>query len=143
MVNNMGKAMLYYTGIDEANWYFRIGLAESRTVFDTVTVFDTIRVSVYDTVTVCDTVYVLGIKNEYYNQDLIVYPNPAKDLVTVEGNSQDLISLKVFNVHGQDCTEKTSILDQNNQSIVFDISHLPPGAYVIKSETAAVVLYKP
>jgi hypothetical protein len=65
---------------------------------------------------------------ELTSQNLVVFPNPAIDLITVK--TEDLInSIKIYNIFGQLVTS----LDQPENQI--DISGLSAGSFLIQVET--------
>jgi hypothetical protein len=65
---------------------------------------------------------------------LVVYPNPAKDALTISYNTpgEERIHVELYNVYGQKINnfiEKNSI---GLFSITIDISYLESGVYVIR-----------
>jgi len=67
---------------------------------------------------------------------LLIYPNPAKDIITIEiqQNSKEN-TLTIFNINGQRLIEKTII---DNKTLV-DISNLSRGVYFVKLVTGKTV----
>ena len=68
----------------------------------------------------------LGLVNKAENS-FRIYPNPAKDILSIDVPNQQILSLKVFNRNG-------ALLLQGNQSQL-SISALPNGTYFIEVET--------
>lgn len=64
--------------------------------------------------------------NELAELDLIVYPNPANTAILLNGNFNDPVTVKLYNVNGQKLLEKKNVL--NDERI--DISLLPVGMYI-------------
>ena len=60
-------------------------------------------------------------------EDILVYPNPAKDKIYVHGNNIDKVEL--FNSLGQ-CQQQTSASEQDH--ILIDVQDLSAGIYLLK-----------
>ncbi len=74
--------------------------------------------------------------------ELLIFPNPSSDLVTLKG---DLVTLSTFgflNVLGQNIKSEITIYDQGDGTIVLDVSTLSPGIYQIKCGTKVTALVK-
>jgi len=65
-----------------------------------------------------------------YNNQFIVYPNPAKNKITVAGKFTLGDKLQLNDISGRTIFEKT--INFNNQSLQFDLPSLPPGIYLLK-----------
>ncbi|HET8860878.1 T9SS type A sorting domain-containing protein [Marivirga sp.] len=65
---------------------------------------------------------------------LIIYPNPAKDLITLKGIAGESIQFKIFNVLGQEVTRSISILKNSEGNLQLNISLLLPGTYYLKTK---------
>jgi subtilisin-like proprotein convertase family protein len=65
--------------------------------------------------------------------DLIIFPNPATDKVTVQGDAISLSTFQLLNELGQDVRTKTPSFKPNDGALVLDISSLSSGVYVIKN----------
>lgn len=126
--------------------YNGIDTASPCTVFDTITVFDTVSVTVYDTthITIYDTTHVsvtttdtlvidfnTGLAPPNNSNTLKVYPNPTKDhLVINNGNLSSMTgySIKVTNALGQ------VVFNQpvNQQQFYIDLSNWGgSGTYIL------------
>jgi hypothetical protein len=68
------------------------------------------------------------------NATLNVYPNPAKDFVTVKFqlSQPSLHQLKIFSVDGKCISTKRFQLNKNDSSVKLDIKSLSPGLYYIQ-----------
>jgi hypothetical protein len=73
--------------------------------------------------------YELGI----LNYELRVYPNPAKDVISVEGDFSDVEKLKIYNYLGQEIECKQ--LKINNSKFIIETAGLPRGLYYVKGKT--------
>ena len=74
---------------------------------------------------------VLTTKNELANQTIRVFPNPAKQIVTISfSNSNTINSIEIINTIGQTIFVKR--IEIGNNIELFDISELPQGVYYIK-----------
>lgn len=74
--------------------------------------------------------------------DLVVYPNPTYNQVTVEGDVKELEQLKIYNSLGQDITSKTKKLTQNSTRLMIDISSLATGIYYFTTEHSVTKVRK-
>jgi Peptidase family M1 domain/Secretion system C-terminal sorting domain/Peptidase M1 N-terminal domain len=64
----------------------------------------------------------------YTSKDLLISPNPAKDVVNIsfDNNNREKATVKVMNAEGKLVLESTT----NNEFIHFDVSNLPAGVYM-------------
>ncbi|NOU61286.1 BNR-4 repeat-containing protein [Marinifilum caeruleilacunae] len=67
--------------------------------------------------------------NQENNMDLIVYPNPAKDYVTVDLKTENIQSLQLFDMNGRLIKTESAI---NNSRIKVNIQDVSSGMYLIK-----------
>ena len=65
----------------------------------------------------------------YEDREVFLFPNPAKDFLTVKTN--DLSAIHIFSLLGQDLTEIIKIQKTGNQQFKIDISELKSGSYSI------------
>ena len=73
------------------------------------------------------------------NQDIEVYPNPAKSEVVINiNNNEELFTIQVFNVNGALVKSMTS----NVEKTVIPINDILSGTYIIKVTTHEQELYK-
>jgi hypothetical protein len=75
--------------------------------------------------------------NDFENQDFTIYPNPATDIIQINGNYLIKEDINIYNLLGQDFTHLTSY--ENNK---INISNLPSGYYILKVKTFAKKVYK-
>jgi hypothetical protein len=93
---------------------------------------DMCNTMVFDTVTVVG--IPLGINNPLFQQwELRVYPNPARDVISVEGGFRDVEKLKIYNYLGQEMECKQ--LKINNSKFIIETAGLPRGLYYVKCKT--------
>jgi len=69
------------------------------------------------------------------NAKIEIYPNPVKNYLTIEGNEDELNSIKIYNLLGQDVTDLTKTIVDNSSKRVIDLSRLNQGIYGIKSKS--------
>ena len=74
-----------------------------------------------------DTTYT-SIKNIETNSELILFPNPSKDLIRISQNEEEISSIKVYDMLGKVCAEQFG----NKTSI--NIEALTPGFYKAQIE---------
>jgi len=63
------------------------------------------------------------------NLNIIVYPNPAKDNITIKTNQLNGGNLYIYDIMGRELTGKQI----NNDETIVDISSLNSGIYVLKA----------
>jgi hypothetical protein len=71
-----------------------------------------------------------------------IYPNPAKDKITIVGLDDNDQDCRVFNSLGQDVTSLTRITANNESQFFIDVSTLRTGIYYIKAGYSAGKFYK-
>ena len=65
---------------------------------------------------------------------VLVYPNPANDQLTIEGQLLSMNSLHIYNTINQSVVNRIKVISEENSKIVLDISNLNSGVYYIKTE---------
>ncbi len=67
------------------------------------------------------------------NEDeLHIYPVPAKEILVIEGAPTELESLSIYNAYGEKVMSQVSYLPSTgDNSVVLDISQLPAGMYLV------------
>jgi subtilisin-like proprotein convertase family protein len=74
--------------------------------------------------------------------DLVIFPNPATDLVTLKGDLVSLSTFKLLNSLGQDIRLNVTSYKQGDGTLVLDISSLRSGIYLIKNGSKVNSLIK-
>ncbi len=74
--------------------------------------------------------------------DLVIFPNPATDLVTVKGDLVSLSTFKLLNALGQDIRLNVTSYKQGDGTLVLDISSLRSGVYLIRNGSKVYSLIK-
>lgn len=74
--------------------------------------------------------------------DLVLFPNPATDLVTVKGDLVSLSTFKLLNAMGQDIRMNVTSYKQGDGTLVLDISSLRSGVYLVKNGSKVYSLVK-
>lgn len=70
----------------------------------------------------------LGINENPFEKEIILYPNPAKDKLNLKWNNSNNISVIIYNSIGQELS--TVFLSKQNETI--DITNLQNGLYFLK-----------
>lgn len=70
----------------------------------------------------------LGIDDNSFESEILLYPNPAKDKLNVEWNNSNNISVIIYNAIGQEL----SIVSLSKQNETIDIANLQSGFYFLK-----------
>lgn len=70
----------------------------------------------------------LDINDPVLESKIIIYPNPAKDIINVKWNNSNKISITIYNTIGQ----KIKNIFLTNQNRKIDISELEHGIYFLK-----------
>lgn len=71
----------------------------------------------------------LGVNQELLNNALQVYPNPAKDRLTLDLSSNKAEKLFIYNSLGQE----VYTLNLTSETLQIDVSALAPGLYILKA----------
>lgn len=72
-------------------------------------------------------------ENSTVNDDIIIYPNPAYDKLNVEIKGKGAATLSIINLLGETVFRKEIAKNQNRVDV--DVSGLPSGMYMLKSES--------
>lgn len=75
----------------------------------------------------------LGIKNQVQNENFSIYPNPAKDFITIDFNNNYINHLSVFDIHGKEVISTDA--NQKEHSITVNVSSLSKGIYFVQIKT--------
>jgi hypothetical protein len=71
-----------------------------------------------------------------------IYPNPAQDQITINCNPSGSCQLTIYNILGQDVTDQTKELKNEEATRTIEVKNLNAGVYYIHSQTAVGILYK-
>jgi|GEM_PF-1823224 len=74
--------------------------------------------------------------------DLVIFPNPATDLVTLKGDIVSLSTFRLLNAMGQDIRLNVNSYKQGDGTLVLDISSLRSGVYMVKNGSKVYSLVK-
>lgn len=69
---------------------------------------------------------------------VIIYPNPATDQITIESAESNLSEIKLFDLLGQDITKLSQKININKTSAIIDITNLSSGIYMVKTNSLRV-----
>jgi hypothetical protein len=67
------------------------------------------------------------------NKDFIIYPNPARDLITIKGLSPEEKNIELYNSIGQSVKANVKIMEDSKSNLRLDVSTLDPGVYYVKT----------
>jgi len=73
---------------------------------------------------------------------VLLYPNPAKTTLTIQGEAAAIKEILIFNATGQNVTKRLSRLVDDKETIVFDLTALPSGIYFVKTKEGTHKLTK-
>jgi hypothetical protein len=79
----------------------------------------------------------VGYEDSIGNQ-LLLYPNPAKDLVIIDNIPHGEIQMIVFDVNGKELVSKIA----NTQTARIDTSNLPNGVYIVQFDHNGYITHK-
>ncbi|MFT6243927.1 MAG: hypothetical protein ACJA0U_000972 [Salibacteraceae bacterium] len=71
---------------------------------------------------------------DYEGKNIIVFPNPANNEVSLNVKPQDLDWIEVYTVHGQNVTGLVQFPKSNADIVTIDISRLEIGGYLIRTD---------
>jgi len=83
----------------------------------------------------------LHMKNDS-DEDVLVYPNPTDNIITVVGASGELEGLKVYNILEQNIISAINIISKQENIIEIDMSNLQPGIFILKTKTKSHKVFK-
>jgi hypothetical protein len=69
-----------------------------------------------------------------------IYPNPAKDKITINGSPNELLGVRLFNMLGQDVTPFTVIEKLTENSLTMELSNLNSGMYLVRTKTSSYIV---
>ena len=79
-----------------------------------------------------------GIQIQLSNiQYLEIFPNPTNSSITINGNSDELEEVLVYNSLGQNVSPLTQIISKTESNLVLDLSNLNSGIYYIKTKNTS------
>jgi hypothetical protein len=73
----------------------------------------------------------VNVPENMRNDRVIIYPNPAKDMVTIQSVNNRINSLSLINTKG----ETVLIKKPGTEKTTLDVSDLPDSFYVVKINT--------
>ena len=80
--------------------------------------------------------------NGLNNEEVLVFPNPTSDFITIKGNAQELENYKIFSMLGLDITNIIKVVNQGSFRVELDFSALPAGVYTLITETSSHKIHK-
>lgn len=72
------------------------------------------------------------LRDDDLMKDIIVYPNPAKDVLLVEGLNETDLQVQMYSVLGK---QMVAIVGFNDGKLKIDLAELPKGIYILKLST--------
>ncbi len=75
---------------------------------------------------------------EIVDNTIHLFPNPSKQLITIESKDKELAKVEIYNTQSQLVYDK----NVNEKQITINIQHLPKGVYVVSIYTKSEVMYK-
>jgi hypothetical protein len=76
------------------------------------------------------------------NLQILIYPNPATNQVTIDGNSLELGDITIYNILGEELTSFRLSSQITDSKLVLDLSKLAKGTYFIKTKLTGYNRYK-
>lgn len=74
---------------------------------------------------------VKAVNFQRINGDIIVYPNPTRDFVTIEYRNLDIDMIKIIDLRGNNLTHLVEIQKINETTVKLNLTKLPKGSYSI------------
>ena len=66
-------------------------------------------------------------------ENISIFPNPTTGIITIVGNINELKTLEIYNLLGQNVTSKTNRLKNEETKVIIDLSSLKTGVYFVKT----------
>lgn len=76
------------------------------------------------------------------SEEVLVFPNPTSDFISIKGSSKELENYKIFTISGLDITNAIKVVNQGSFKIELDFSALPSGIYTLITETSSHKIHK-
>lgn len=70
---------------------------------------------------------------EEMRPELRIYPNPATDVLIIEGSDKELEMVRIYSITGQDVTRLTEVVGSGSNKLILNIRHLSCGSYILKA----------
>lgn len=77
---------------------------------------------------------ITGIEENTFDE-IKVYPNPTTNNLIIDGNLDKLGDIKIYDILGQE-------IEYSLNKNIINMSHFPPGMYIIKTKTTAIKVHK-
>lgn len=86
----------------------------------------------------------ISIINNKFSGDgeILVYPNPTKDQITVEASAEEISTIKIRSVRGKDISSSVSFHELSTNKIMIDLSALPSSTYIVHTASGQVKVIK-
>lgn len=68
------------------------------------------------------------------NDEVQIYPNPASDFMTVQGNPEDLESIQIYDLYGREMNLQALVSRINPFKLIIDLSFFREGNYVLRTK---------
>jgi hypothetical protein len=84
---------------------------------------------------------VFSVAENFNNLKIVIYPNPAKDKITITNNSDILRTetISIFKINGQKVMEQNF---QNQKLIEINVSTIPQGIYLLKIQSPGITEFR-
>ncbi len=82
----------------------------------------------------------ININSPIYN--IRVFPNPANARLFVTGNDSELKQIRIYNIIGEEVTDRIPVINCTAQKKILDLSGLNNGMYFIRTKTTTRKVYK-
>ncbi len=83
--------------------------------------------------------YSIGIDEISTNPSLLIYPNPTDGMLKIEGENIDLNKIELYTILGENVIQSVQL---NNTKSTIDLTNLPVGLYLLKTENSVYKVYK-
>ncbi len=74
--------------------------------------------------------------------NLMAYPNPTENMVTISGLESADETINIYDISGKEVTPLVTLLQIGNQEMRIDLSRLPAGIYTLKAGNQVGKVYK-
>ena len=85
---------------------------------------------------------IVVLVGEFDQTELILYPNPANQRVTLLARPVELQELAITDLSGRDVTGLTKVVDRTETTVTLDISRVPEATYILRVSDRAVRFIK-
>ena len=84
----------------------------------------------------------VSVEEYNLNTTISIYPNPTNNKITIKGDNSEISEIRIYNMQGQDFSLSVKPVKNGKNSIVVDLSNLPSGMYLLRTQNTTHKVFK-